>query len=918
MAQRRSLAALTAGVMVAVLLSAPPAVLGAACPEEPTYLADVPDPIISLPGFPDRRATTTELIDYSEAVDDASDRVTTGTFATSWNGTPLVYSLVASKSNLAGIENVVRKQQALRDARRTNAPEARRIARSSPAIVWYTGNVHGNETSGADAAIQILYELAARTDCAVKDILDEVVVGIIPTQNPDGRDAFSRTNVYGFDMNRDWFARTQPETDGKLDLLAKYPPVLFIDAHEMGSSDFFFPPNADPIHHEIASEAVHWINDIYGKAMAKEFEQRQQSDPANWDYFNYSIYDLFYMGYGDTVPTTAFTSAGMTFEKGTADSDRQRWAEQFAAGWTSITAAAEHKNAILTDYYNAHADALAQGRKGKLEPNEILQPENKLKRRVPNLKVRHYFVPADRAWSDVALLINRLRKMDVEVYRLTRRLEVPDLQPYGKHGRRATVSKGSYWIPMAQPQKHWIQALMGEDPYTPFPYFYDVTAWSNPLLLNLGATFSGAELKVPAERVTRALRGRVLGPAGRAKSFWWPGDSGAAIAAALALARNDVDVGRLARSTTSGDKSLPRGAFVVSGNAAAQVKKKARRFDLRAHASTRALSTGRGFEQPAIALYSSAAGGESLGHMRYLLEHVWKVPYDPLTGAEVAAGALTTGDYDAFLVPGVNTADLNSATAQIQTWIEGGGTYVGTARPGGSGGTAFAVAQGFTSAQESEPARLQVPGTMFRVKVNSKSPVTLGAPRTAYWYHLGERVLARSDTGVNAVTFPKEKQWFSGYAEGESTLGKSAALIDEKLGSGHVVLFSGEPNYRAYTEGVSFFLANALTYPKKATSATTDLASRSAAPMVARAMASASPPIGPGRPVGIVVPASQSDDALRVLQKFDAHFSVRVLGGRAYLRVPNPQGLDFESHPYIWRLMPALRAAGVTVHSAIF
>ena len=55
-------------------------------------------------------------------------------------------------------------------------------------------------------------------------------------------------------MNRDWFARTQPETDGKLELLRRYPPVLFIDAHEMGNSaGYFFPPNADPVYHEIAA-----------------------------------------------------------------------------------------------------------------------------------------------------------------------------------------------------------------------------------------------------------------------------------------------------------------------------------------------------------------------------------------------------------------------------------------------------------------------------------------------------------------------------------------------------------------------------------------------------------------------------------------------------------------------------------------
>ena len=105
------------------------------------------------------------------------------------------------------------------------------------------------------------------------------LVVILPTQNPDGREADTRRNAYGFDMNRDWFARTQPETDGKVELLRRYPPVLFIDAHEMGSTDgYFFPPNADPIYHEIADEAVGWINDLYGAAMQDVFDDAR--DPV--------------------------------------------------------------------------------------------------------------------------------------------------------------------------------------------------------------------------------------------------------------------------------------------------------------------------------------------------------------------------------------------------------------------------------------------------------------------------------------------------------------------------------------------------------------------------------------------------------------------------------------------------------------
>ncbi|HEX9823754.1 MAG TPA: M14 family zinc carboxypeptidase, partial [Actinomycetota bacterium] len=505
------------------------------CPAEPTFDPAITSPETAMPGFPDRLATTDEINAYLTQIAEESPRVEVGQFATSWNGTPLLYALVATEERTDELDALAARQQLLRDPRITSPEEAAAIANETPAIVWYTGNVHGGETSGADAALSILYGLAARTDCEALGMLDELVVGIMPTQNPDGRDSASRTNVYGFDMNRDWFARTQPETDGKLDLLDRYPPVLYVDAHEMGSSDFFFPPNADPIHHEISSEAVHWINDLYAPALRTAFEERAATDPANWMYFNYDIYDLFYMGYGDTVPTTAFTAAGMTYEKGTADSFRQRWDEQFVAGWTTLKVAADNKDTILREYARAHRTAFREGERGILEKNEILEPDNELQRQVPGLKVRHYFLPRSPR-TEVAHLIDRLLDMDVEVYRVRRPLKVKGFQAYGREPQARRVGRGWYWVPMDQPQKRWIQAMLGEESYVPFPYFYDVTAWSNPLLMNIPAGFTGKDVEPVARRV-RAAPGGSLPKRPRDRSWVsFPGDTARSVAAAWELA----------------------------------------------------------------------------------------------------------------------------------------------------------------------------------------------------------------------------------------------------------------------------------------------------------------------------------------------------------------------------------------------
>jgi Zinc carboxypeptidase len=182
-----------------------------------------------------------------------------------------------------------------------------------------------------DAELRVLYELADRDDCAASQILENAVVGVIPTQNPDGREANTRQNSYGFDMNRDWFARTQVETDTKLELLRRYPGVLYIDAHEMGANHYFFPPTADPTYHEITSQSMSWQDFLYGGALAAEFRRQ------HIQFFTDKVFDFFAMVYGDTVPATAFSAAGMTFEKANFDPIEQRTYEHYVTHWVSIS-----------------------------------------------------------------------------------------------------------------------------------------------------------------------------------------------------------------------------------------------------------------------------------------------------------------------------------------------------------------------------------------------------------------------------------------------------------------------------------------------------------------------------------------------------------------------------------------------------
>ena len=215
------------------------------------------------------------ILDYFEALEQAApDRFRLVQYATSWEGRPLVYAVVTSAANMARIEEIKADLQALAAG---SAPSPDALP-----VTWLSYGVHGDEISSSDAALALAYHLlASERDEAVDTILSNSVVIIDPSQNPDGRARFvskyyeqlgiapfadrhtaghdqpwpgGRYNHYLFDLNRDWFALTQPETIGKVAAIREWQPVVVVDAHEMGGDEtYFFPPSADPFNPHITA-----------------------------------------------------------------------------------------------------------------------------------------------------------------------------------------------------------------------------------------------------------------------------------------------------------------------------------------------------------------------------------------------------------------------------------------------------------------------------------------------------------------------------------------------------------------------------------------------------------------------------------------------------------------------------------------
>jgi hypothetical protein len=504
----------------------------------------------------------------------------------------------------------------------------------------------------------------------------------------------------------------------------------------------------------------------------------------------------------------------MTFEKYSAAPISERTYEHYVSQWVSLSSGALHREAIHRELHQEYVDAYSQGVNGQLEPNFVNDKGSRLLFQVPTDPVRHYFLRDDPAKRpELQALVRRLQRMDVSVYRLSEPLAVPDFKPYGRSARAVTLPAGTYWIPMAQQQKHWIQGMLNEDTYVAFPYFYDISGWSNPLLFNVRGGRSGTLLSPTAELVAPQAEPGAPVPEG--------------------------DVPRIAVLRTSG----------------------------------------------------SAAALQSAGWLAYLFERVWHLPYTRVTAGQIAAGALA--DYDVLIAtqgnPEVASNALGSAGRRgLVGWLNAGGRYIGW-----GGGAVLAGRVGLTTDVFADP-HSDVAGALIRVNADEGSPLASGVGDEAFVFYEYDPVIRAADPRHVAAWFPAGGSpdfYVSGYASGEEELGGTAAITDEPAGSGRVVLFGSEPNFRAYTTGTQKVLWNALfgADPWHAGAAKARSSARAAAERTAVAAARAVTTAGFSG-IRLTVRPASAQRTRRLLRRLDASYRVVRSPGRVSFLVANPGG----------------------------
>lgn len=252
------------------------------------------------PGEDRKLASWNQVIDYFDQLDRASDRVTFETLGQTSMNKPFVMATISSPANLARLEEFKQIQDQLADPRKLGPPATRDrkaaelIARGK-AIVLITCGIHSTEVGSYLSSLLIAHRLASSTEPEIQKVLDNTIILLVPSLNPDGvdivKDWYEKTlgtpfegtdppELYhkytGHDNNRDWYAFTQVETQITVDRIHNaWHPQIVHDIHQQGAfgSRLFLPPYMPPVEPNVPKQIVTGYTEL-GNWIAGEMRAR--------------------------------------------------------------------------------------------------------------------------------------------------------------------------------------------------------------------------------------------------------------------------------------------------------------------------------------------------------------------------------------------------------------------------------------------------------------------------------------------------------------------------------------------------------------------------------------------------------------------------------------------------------------------
>ena len=738
------------------------------------------------PGDDRRLASWAQVNDYFKKLDAASDRVIFEEIGKTTMGAPFVYATISSPQNLKKLKSYQWINEQLADPRKFKSADlaARRLIKDGKTIVLITCGVHSTEVGSYLSSMLIAEKLANATDPETRRILDNTIVLLVPSLNPDGVDIvknwYDKTlgtpfegteppelyhKYVGHDDNRDWYAFTQVETQLTVDKIHNaWHPQIIHDIHQQGAfgARMFLPPYMPPVEPNVPKQLVEGYTEL-GNFMAQEMRaagfQGITTDSTYDAWTPARAYSHYHGGVrilSETASARLATPITVKFEelRNGLGYDVRKESANFSPVWKG----GEWKLRNITDHMTTGAFALLRHASDNRERwlTRFYEVGKEAVRPRPDGELQGFLLTSKKAYNLISL-VGMLERGGVRARRLKQADRYADFE---------------YFVPLDQPYGAFAKTLLEKQVYpnlkdaagNPIPP-YDVTAHTLPLLMDVRATPLTKKAKYTFEDEQRALFGTPVSGCRKDFTYW--------------IYRS---------SMPSMDEGWTRWVFKEYADWIPTAS------DCRETVHKLEQLTSRQIQ-----------AGDLSGS---------KVIIFPDQSTNQIMGGYAKGAMPDEFVGGVG----KEGVANLRRFVEAGGTLVFLNRS-----SDFAIEQFELPVRDVTDGVARkdfyIPGSILRIELDTTHPLAKNMDEESIaWFENSPAFEIKTDPLALANNFriiaryPKNPSdiLLSGWALGAERLAGKAALIEFTIGKGKIYLFGFRPQYRGQSLATFPLLFNAL------------------------------------------------------------------------------------------------------------
>ncbi len=787
------------------------------------------------------------IVKYFQLIADRSDRVVFGEHGRSYDGNRLIHAVVTSPANHSRIDEIKQRNRMLSE---DPASVSESQLTDLPSVIWMGYGVHGNEASSFEAAMLLLYHLAAGEGSEIENLLTDLIILIIPSLNPDGHNRHThwvntnrgsvptadpqhrehsepwpggRTNYYWFDLNRDWFPLQHPESRGRMELYNAWRPQLVTDFHEFGSNaTYFFQPGISSRYNPHIPEGTIRLLKEVGEYHASAL------DELGVLYYTRESFDDFYIGKGSTYPMVT-GAVGILFEQAASRAlIRETTRGELSFGFTILNQFTTSMS-TLRACYELREELIKNHRNFYLESNDYARGKG----------VRAFIIDTGNDPIRSQEFLQMLRQHRVRIHALARTV---------RHEGKTFEPGNSVVIPTEQTEARLIFAALETRTQFEDSLFYDISTWTLPLAFNLDyaeykqnpAGILGSEIE-SLQNNTGTIYG---GVASYAYVFEW--NRYYAPRALYRLQKHNVHTMAATRPFSvridTQIKEFARGTIIIPvsqpGISAEILHDLIREIAEIDHIPVYALRSSRTIDgpdlgspanrvlqKPEIAILSGPGVSSSeVGEVWHLLNERMHMPVT-LLNVDVVQSAELRRYTTIIMVHGNYNTLSGQAADKIKEWVQNGGTLITTRNA-----TRLVTQQGLLDIEIIEnditPEEVRydeiwasrgadfIGGAIFKANLDNTHPVAFGYGESAPLFR--NHTLFYKNTASSAMTVARysDDPLLSGYISDTrlEELKNTAAIVAQRYRQGRIIGFANNPNFRAFWFGTNGLFLNAIFF----------------------------------------------------------------------------------------------------------